>query len=184
MNEQVAQLLEGIDLSERKVIRGLSRYQIDLERGQVYDTKRQIWLEPKPNARKYKYLNLQMDESTKRKVISEHNLVMLAALDGYDYRKLFKGLNLVVDHKSGDRTDNRFLNLTIIPQSKNLEGRKTKPVKLNEEQLQQLEQDFYLIDEAKHGQKHDVYQMLSRKYNGYSAHSIQIRYLEYKKKLA
>lgn len=183
MKEVLKSLYEGLDLNERKVIDGLSRYEIDLSKGDVWDKKRQMWLNPKPNARKYKYINLQMDDK-KRKVMSLHNLIILASLDGFDYRKLFKGLNLVVDHKSGDRTDNRFINLSITTQSKNLEGRTTKPVRLNSEQLEQLYADFRLIDGAKHGSKHSVYEMLSQKYNGYSSHSIQMRYLDYKKQIS
>lgn len=179
-NEVFNELLEGIDLSQRKIIDGLSRYEIDLIKGDVWDTKRGVWLNPKPNARLYKYVNLQTDEPNKRKVISLHSLVMLAALEGFDYRKLFKGLNLVIDHKSGDRTDCSYLNLAIVTQSKNLEGRKTKPVRLNQEQLKSLFADFYLIEEAKHGEKHDVYNLLSQKY-GCSSHFVQITYLNSKK---
>lgn len=170
-------MFEGLDTTTLREIEGLSRYRFDLHNGKVLDTKRNVWLNPKPNERKYCYVNLQKDDGT-RLVKSVHKLILQASFDGYDFTKLFKGLNLnVVDHKNGIRYDNRIYNLRPRTQSENLEGRKTKPVKLSNEQLQRLEQDFYLIDKAKHGEKHSVYEMLSQKYNGYSAHSIQMRYL-------
>lgn len=181
MNEfNLDNMFEGLDTTTLRTIDGLSRYKFDLHNGKILDCRRDIWLNPKPNKRGYCYVNLQKDEPTKRKVASVHSLILTAALQ-YDYRKLFKGLNMICDHRDQCRNNNSIFNLRPRTQSKNLEGRECKPIRLNGEQMEALYKDFYLIDEAKHGEKHNVYLMLSQKYNGYSSHSIQVRYLEYKK---
>lgn len=174
------ELVVGLDLDEMKTIEGLSRYEFDLKNGRIYDLKQEEWLNPSPSkARGYCYVNLQKDNKD-RKVASVHSLILLAALDGFDFRKFYKGLNLVLDHKNRKRDDNRFINLNIVPQSKNLEGRQTKPKRLSDEKLQELYKDFILVDKAKHGSKHDTYNYLADKY-GCSSHTVQVKYLEFKK---
>lgn len=172
------EIMEGLDLTERKTLKDLSRYEFDLAEGRIYDLKQEKWLEPKPNKRNYCYVNLQADDKS-RKVASVHSLILTAAMEGYDYRKLFRGLNLVCDHRNSCRNDNRIENLIITTQSKNLEGRKTKPKRLSDNKMQELYNDFILIDKAKHGSKHDTYSFLADRY-GCSSHTIQIKYLEYK----
>ncbi|MGA3598597.1 hypothetical protein [Lysinibacillus agricola] len=172
-------MFEGMDTTTLRKIDGLSRYKFDLHKGKILDTKRNIWLDPKPNKRKYCYVNLQKDDNS-RLVKSVHKLMLLAALQ-YDFTKLFSGLNLkVIDHRNGIRYDNRIYNLRPRTQSKNLEGRKTNPKRLSDDKMQALYNDFILIDKAKHGSKHDTYSSLADKY-GCSSHTVQIKYLEYKK---
>ncbi|MFJ6266448.1 hypothetical protein ACIQGW_15865 [Lysinibacillus xylanilyticus] len=173
------ELLEGLDLTERKTLKDLSRYEFDLENGRIYDLKQDEWLDPKPNKRGYCYVNLQADDKS-RKVTSVHSLILTAALEGYDYRRLFRGLNLVCDHRNACRNDNRIENLIITTQSKNLEGRQTKPKRLSDDKIKALYEDFVLIDEAKHGSKHEIYRLLANRY-GCSEHTIQIKYLSFKK---
>lgn len=181
MNEfNLENMFEGLDTTTLRAIDGLPRYRFDLANGKILDTKRNVWLNPKTNDRGYCYVNLQTDKPKKRKVASVHSLILAAALQ-YDYRKLFKGLNMICDHRDQCRNNNSIFNLRPRSQSINLEGRECRPVRLNQEQLKSLYNDFYLIDEAKHGSKHSVYKMLSQKYDGYSSHSIQMRYLDYKK---
>ncbi|MFJ3386643.1 hypothetical protein [Lysinibacillus sp. NPDC086135] len=173
------EIMEGLDVEELKTVDGMSRYKFDLKNGRIYDCDREIYLDPKPNKRNYCYVNLQKDDKS-RKVASVHSLMIYAALEGFDFRKLFKGMNLVIDHKNRKRFDNSWGNLHVIPQSKNLEGRKTKPKRLSDDKMQALYNDFILIDKAKHGSKHDTYNYLADRY-GCSSHTIQVKYLEYKK---
>lgn len=174
------ELLEGLDLDTPRVIDGLSRYEINLRKGEVKDNWRNIVLKPKPNARGYCYLNLQKDNN-ERLVISVQKLMMLAAFEGFDYRKLFKGLNLIVDHIDKNRSNNFWSNLKITTQSNNLKGRSTSPKFLTEEELEKMVSMFELVEQAKHGEKHSVYDYIASSI-GCSSHTVQVKFLEWKKK--
>lgn len=173
------ELLEGIDLTELRELKGFSRYLVDIENGNVIDKITGEVKRNTVNANGYVYHSLRNDED-KSITVSMHSVVLAAAF-GVEIG-WWKQFNKVIDHRNNKKSDNRFVNLHLLTQSQNLKKRENvKPAKrFTEEELELLQGDFEYLDEVVHGEIMSTYEMLSRKYD-VSPNTIQVRYLDYKK---
>ena len=132
-------LLAELDLDELKDIPNYPRYKADLRNGRVWDTLKNEWKKFSPNKLGYCYVHLT-DNKGNSGSIGVHVVIMMAALEGFDYRKL----NLELDHKNGDKSDNRFENLELVTRTENLRRRKNVKTKkfMTKEELDELRNDF------------------------------------------
>lgn len=180
MNEILKEILEGIDLTELKELKGFDgRYLVDLRNGRVFDTVTDDWKRNTVNSNGYIYHRLVRKDGLDE-VIGLHRIILRAALEtDYD---IWRNWNLVVDHRNDLKYDCRFENLQLLSQSENLMKRQYKNKKakrFTEDELSQLEQDFEML-EAEHGEFYNAYRKLAKRY-GCSPLTIQLRYLDYKK---
>jgi hypothetical protein len=94
-------------------------YVVDIKHGNVYSTRR-----GKGKLRKLKgqvrrgYRRIDIKTNDRRVCAAEHRIVWLSK-----YREVIPE-DLVIDHKNGDRLDNRIENLELMTHQKNLEKRK------------------------------------------------------------
>jgi len=178
MNSIFNELLEGLDLTELRELKGYSRYLVDLT-GRVFDCEKEEWKKNTVNAKGYVYLGLVSDEG-KSEAMSLHQIVMAAALEvevGW-----WKKFNLVIDHRNSIKNDNHIFNLQLLTQSENIKKRENvkQAKRFTEEEIEELQNDFEYLDEVVHGEIMNTYGLLADKYEC-NPITIQLRYLDYKK---
>lgn len=165
------------EMKELKELPDFSRYLVDVENGRVFDKLVEEWKRNTINANGYIYHTLKRDDDESI-TMSLHQIVMDSVLEGFDYRKL----NLVIHHVNNDKSDCGFENLHLTTQSNNVKQRilTKKPKRLNADEIENLHNDFKLLDELEHGFMMSAYINLANKYQ-ISKINVQLKYLDYKK---
>ena len=123
-----------------KPIPNFSRYQIDINTGRIFDTKKDKWLKTKSNDIGYVYAGLVNDKG-KREWHPIHRLVISTATEME--LSFFKELNLEVDHLDKNRSNNAFINLALVTKKENHKNvRRVKGRRLAPEEVLMIKSEF------------------------------------------
>ncbi|SOC12889.1 HNH endonuclease [Ureibacillus xyleni] len=176
MNSIYKKLISGLDLDTLKEIKGYSKYLADLRNGRIWDKEKQDWKVANPNKFGYVHVTVKNDDG-EFKSESVHHLIMLAALEGFDYKGK---LGLEIDHLNNDQSDNRFTNLELVSRAENLRRRKMGKDRnyLSKEEIEQLLTEYVQAD-LKFGEVCDWYLEMSKKFNAHFS-TIQKIILKYR----
>lgn len=122
-----------------KEIKNFSKYLANLETGRVYiksnGVKEGRYSYPKPNDVGYVY-NSYTNDDGERVPLGEHVMIMAGSLETDPSDPFWLKMNLEIDHRSGNKADNRFENLQLVTKGLNhqkINNRKPKSKKLDDE---------------------------------------------------
>lgn len=142
MNTILDELKKSLPLEGEvlKPIPNFSRYNIDINSGKIFDTKKDRWIKAKSNDIGYVYVGIVNDEG-ERECHPTHRLVISAATEmGLSF---FKKLNLEVDHRDKNRSNNAFVNLKLVTKKQNHENvRRVKGRRLSAQEVLMLKSEF------------------------------------------
>lgn len=132
-------------------------------KGQVFSVRSGKFLKPKDNGRGYKTLDLTVDGKVKRFYI--HRIVLISFMGKNDDKE--------VNHKNGQKDDNRLVNLEWVTREENMNhafgeldvhnGAKHYKTKITEEQFLEI------IEKRKNGK---TYTEIAKEYGYSKGHSI------------